>query len=131
MMLYNEYRMKYVRCINNRAYLRFKGELPIDDVTDLTVGHIYKVVPPTAEEQQLGHLRVIEDTGEDYLFPDSYFEPVAVTKEALVANEAAITVHLAPILKDVLRAEALAANKPISALLRDWIDERLDLPEPA
>lgn len=123
--------MKYVRCINNQAYLYFKDEPPIDDVTDLTIGHVYKVVPITAEERQRGHLRVVDDTGEDYLFPASYFEPVAISQEALVAHEAAVTVHLAPLLRDILRAEALAANKSISALLRDWIDERLDLPEPA
>lgn len=123
--------MKYVRCIKNQAYVRFKDESALDDVTDLTIGHIYKVVPITAEERQRGHLRVVDDTGEDYLFPASYFEPVAISQEAMVVNDAAITVHLAPLLRDILRAEALAANKSVSALLRDWIDERLDLPEPA
>lgn len=34
-------------------------------------------------------------------------------------------------LKNVLRAEALAANKSVSALLREWAEERLDLPVPA
>jgi hypothetical protein len=29
----------------------------------------------------------------------------------------------------VLHAEAVAARKSISALLREWIDERLDFPE--
>jgi hypothetical protein len=39
-----------------------------------------------------------------------------------------VTVHLDPYLKGVLHAEAVAAGKSISALLREWIDERLDLP---
>lgn len=123
--------MKYVRCIKNQAYVHFKDEPPVDDVTDLTIGHIYKVAPMTAGERERGHLRVVDDTGEDYLFPAGYFEPVAISQEVLVANDAAVTVHLAPLLKDILRAEALAANKSISALLREWIDERLDLPEAA
>jgi hypothetical protein len=40
-------------------------------------------------------------------------------------------VHLDPYLKGVLHAEAIAAKKSISALLREWIDERLDLPATA
>lgn len=118
----------YVRCINNKAYLHHKGEPPVDDVTDLTIGHIYKVLPPTANEQALGHIRVIDDTGEDYLFPASYFEPVVLDKEALATADETITVHVSPLIKAILRAEALAAHKPMSALIRAWLDERLDLP---
>ena len=118
----------YVRCINNKAYLHHKGQPPVDDVTDLTIGHIYKVLPPTANEQALGHIRVIDDTGEDYLFPASYFEPVVLDKEALSTTDDTITVHVSPLIKAILRAEALAARKPMSALIRAWLDERLDLP---
>ena len=118
----------YVRCINNKAYLHHKGQPPVDDVTDLTIGHIYKVLPPTANEQALGHIRVIDDTGEDYLFPASYFEPVVLDKEALATTDDTITVHVSPLIKAILRAEALAAHKPMSALIRAWLDERLDLP---
>lgn len=39
------------------------------------------------------------------------------------------TLRLDEITKGVLHAEAVAAKKSISALLREWIDERLDLPE--
>lgn len=38
------------------------------------------------------------------------------------------TIHLDPLTKDILRAEGIAAKKLVSALLREWIDERLDLP---
>ncbi len=38
------------------------------------------------------------------------------------------TVRLNSLLKAILRAEALAAQTSVSALLRAWIDERLDLP---
>jgi hypothetical protein len=33
-----------------------------------------------------------------------------------------------PLLRDILQAEALAHGKSVSALLRQWIEERLDLP---
>ena len=118
----------YVRCINNKAYLHHKGEPPVDDVTDLTIGHVYKVLPPTANEQELGHVRVIDDTGEDYLFPASYFAPIVLDDEALATTDATITVHVSPLIKAILRAEALAAHKPMSALIRTWMDEHLDLP---
>jgi hypothetical protein len=39
-----------------------------------------------------------------------------------------VTAHLPPWLKGVLYAEAVAADKPVSALLREWIEDRLDLP---
>ena len=38
------------------------------------------------------------------------------------------TIHLDALTKDILRAEAIAARKSVSALLCNWIDERLDLP---
>ncbi|MFN8492550.1 MAG: hypothetical protein U0350_33420 [Caldilineaceae bacterium] len=123
--------MNYVRCINNKAYLHHKGEPPVDDVTDLTIGHIYKLLPLTEAEKALGQIRVIDNTGEDYLFPASYFEPVEAGNGPVTGVSEALTVHLDPILKGILRAEALAAKKPMSALLRQWIDERLDLPERA
>lgn len=117
----------YVRCINNKAYLHHKGEPPVDDVTDLTIGHVYKVLPPSESEQELGHVRVIDDTGEDYLFPASYFVPVVLDDEAMAATDATITVHVSPLIKAILRAEALAAHKPMSALIRSLVDEHLDL----
>jgi hypothetical protein len=39
-----------------------------------------------------------------------------------------VTVHLPTYVKGILHAEAIAAHKSVSALLREWIDERLDLP---
>ena len=38
------------------------------------------------------------------------------------------TIYLDALTKDILRAEAITAKKSMSALLREWIDERLDLP---
>lgn len=62
-----------------------------------------------------------------YLYDKGRFEPVEYNSGRLGASEA-VTLHVDPVLRDILRAEALAAQKSVSALLREWIDERLDLP---
>jgi hypothetical protein len=105
--------MSYVRCINNRGY-----------EASLTIGAIYKVLPDNSDRVSL---RVIDNDGEDYLYDSSRFEPIEYDDAQANATEV-ITVHLDPMLKGILRAEALAAQKSVSALLREWIDERLDLP---
>ncbi|MEW5719345.1 MAG: hypothetical protein AB1817_12000 [Chloroflexota bacterium] len=74
-------------------------------------------------------VRVIDNDGEDYLYDSSYFESV----DLRVANKqelglSALTIHLPPVVKSILQAEALADHKSASALVRAWIDERLDLP---
>jgi hypothetical protein len=119
--------MTYVRCIDNSAYIQLKdAPLPDEELSSLTVGHIYKALPATTDDMRLGELRVIDNEGEDYLYPVSYFAPITMDGHAEASE--AVTVHLDAITKGILRAEAIAAKKSISALLRDWIDERLDLP---
>jgi hypothetical protein len=120
--------MNYVQCINNQAYLHFKDEPLRNEPTSLTIGRIYKTLPLTQHEREHGWLRVIDDTGEDYLFPATYFESVDISQAALTDVSSTVTLHLSPVLKGILHAEALAANKSVSALLRKWLDERLDLP---
>ena len=119
--------MKYVRCINNKSYIQHRSE-PIHDeeLVSLTVGRVYKALTPTEDELRLGELRVIDNEGEDYLYPSDYFAPV--THDAQREPTETATIHLDPLTKDILRAEAITAKKSISALLREWIDERLDLP---
>lgn len=47
---------------------------------DLDLHKLYAVVPdPTAASQ--GMLRVIDESGEDYLYPGEYFAPVEVSDE--------------------------------------------------
>lgn len=104
--------MSYVRCIDNTGY-----------EVSLTLGQVYKTLPYTSDEVSL---RVIDNEGEDYLYDASRFAPVEFTGEA---SESTITVHVPAYLKGVLHAEALAAHKSVSALVREWLDERLDLPE--
>ena len=111
----------YVRCLKNQTL--FSDDTATDFAPHLIKGQIYKVAPP--EKNDTGMLRVIDGSGEDYLYPKSYFEPF-VPNGGEVSES--VTVHLDPYLKGVLHAEAIVARKSISALLRDWIDERLDLP---
>jgi hypothetical protein len=117
--------MSYVRCINNKAYIQWPDQ-PFDpnETTTLTIGKIYKVAPPEPNDGDMW--RVYDDTSEDYLFPPSYFEPYEPNGDAEIA--AAVTVHLSAYQRNLLHAEALASGKSVSALMREWIDERLDLP---
>ena len=76
-------------------------------------------------------IRVIDESfGEPgseqgYMFPMRYFEPLDTSNGKL--ND--VTVRVPAYIKDILHAEAVASDKSISSLVRDWIDERLDLPE--
>ncbi len=102
--------MSYVRCLNNKGY-----------EASLTIGKVYKTLP-TSEQNTL---RVIDNEGEDYLYDINRFEMLSLHEER---TSETLTVHLDSVTKGILHAEALAAQKSISALLREWIDERLDLP---
>jgi len=51
---------KYALCVENR------------DCEDLEKRKIYQVLPDE-EAQKEGYLRVIDESGEDYLYPASYF----------------------------------------------------------
>ncbi len=64
---------QFVICVDNQ------------DCEDLEKRKIYCVLPDSAAEKE-GYLRVIDESGADYLYPSSYFIPVQVsrkTKEAL------------------------------------------------
>jgi hypothetical protein len=120
--------MRYVRCINNRGFIADQnGELFDETIADLVVGEVYKVVPPSDNDGEF--LRVVDDSGEDYLYPTTYFEPFEPQK--MTTRRRPAVVHLDEFTRGVLRAEAVAARKSISALLREWVEERLDLPEAA
>jgi hypothetical protein len=119
--------MKYVRCLNNRAYIRFKDSPPSNEtLTELTVGSVYKVMPD-AEATLAGTIRVIDDSGEDYLYPTEYFEPIDLNSVSPNGSDS-LTIHIDGLTKAVLRAEAVAAGMSMSALVRECIDKHLDLP---
>ncbi len=120
----------YVRCLDNRQYLSHASLQDDPIIHDLVIGRVYKALPDSQEEQ-LGYLRIVDESGEDYTFPAVYFERIDVQAQDDKSIDAQITIHLNGLDKAVLRAEALAAQKSISALVREWIEERLDLPQAA
>ena len=74
----NESTLEFVVCINNEGY-----------PASLELHKIYRLVPDevaTADDD----LRVIDESGEDYLYPASYFAPIkvpaAVEKSLLSAS---------------------------------------------
>jgi hypothetical protein len=48
---------------------------------DLEKRKIYKVIPDK-EASKEGYLRVVDESGEDYLYPESYFVIVQLPKQA-------------------------------------------------
>lgn len=59
----------FVVCINNQSY-----------PASLELHKIYRVVPdPDAVAD--GDIRVIDESGEDYLYPANYFTPIQVPAE--------------------------------------------------
>jgi len=58
-------RAKFVICLRN------------DDCIDLEVRKVYPVLPDAAAAKD-GYLRVVDESGEDYLYPANYFVPVEV-----------------------------------------------------
>lgn len=120
--------MTYLRCVSNGGFIWQQGKLLDETLVSLTVGKLYKAVATTPAERERGFVRVIDNSGEDYLYPTTRFEPVAVNGNLHdAAATATLTAHVPPLLRDILQAEALANGKSLSALLREWIEERLDL----
>jgi hypothetical protein len=92
-------------------------------------GDIRKILPTNEMERKSGLLRVIDNECEDYLYDASYFRPMGFG----MATDpdpgfTSMTIQISQSTKAILQAEALAAHKSTSALVREWLDERLDLP---
>jgi hypothetical protein len=62
--------IRYMMCINTGAY---------ED--DLKLRTVYRVIPDEGAAQS-NYVRIIDETGEDYLYPQSYFVPVEIPHEA-------------------------------------------------
>jgi hypothetical protein len=60
---------KFVVCIRN------------DECEDLEPRKVYQVLPDRKASQD-GYLRVVDESGEDYLYPESYFVPVTLSATA-------------------------------------------------
>jgi len=64
-------RHRYVLCVRNRGYL-----------AALEVRKVYRTLSDDAAQRR-GFVRVIDESGEDYLYPEAYFLPIEVPREAL------------------------------------------------
>ncbi len=60
-----------------RRNTRFVICLRNDECVDLEVRKVYPVLPDAAAAKD-GYLRVVDESGEDYLYPANYFVPVEV-----------------------------------------------------
>jgi hypothetical protein len=63
--------MKFVVCVSKEGFGDFSAD-------DLTLGRLYEVQSPTDSH---GMLRIIDDSGEDFLYPESLFESVEVQQK--------------------------------------------------
>jgi hypothetical protein len=72
---------RFAVCIDNSAY-----------PDDLKVRTIYQVLPDESAPRS-NYLRVIDETGKDYLYPAHLFVPIEVPLEAQKALMAAPTQH--------------------------------------
>jgi hypothetical protein len=61
---------RFAICVNNSEY-----------PASLELHKIYRVLPDTDAEQD-GDLRVVDESGEDYLYPAEYFVVIEVPREA-------------------------------------------------
>jgi hypothetical protein len=109
--------LHYVRCVRN-------GE----NKASLFVGRVYRSLPISAQEERSGMLRIVDNEGEDYLYPADWFEAIPM-RDLLADQSDALTVHLNPLTKVAVRDLANKRGITMSALVREWIDEQLDLPE--
>ena len=60
---------RYVVCVHN------------EDAEDLQLRMVYRTLPDDTAFSD-GYLRVIDDSGEDYLYPLDYFVPVSLPRSA-------------------------------------------------
>lgn len=120
----NTQRPQYVRCLNNQPYVGYADQpVPKKPLASLIVGAVYKVALPAENDSELW--RVIDETGEDYLYPARYFEPLDLADPTVET----ITVRVPAWLKGILHAEAVASGRSMSELIRAWLTERQTLAE--
>ena len=62
-------RIQFALCIDNT------------DAEDLEKGKVYQVLVDSKAKRS-GYLRVIDESKEDYLYPESYFAPIELPGEA-------------------------------------------------
>jgi hypothetical protein len=104
-------KQRFVKCLTNQG-----------DSLSLTPGQFYRTLPDQAEAH--GMLRVVDNTGEDYLFDADLFEEVNDLSGWLADLSVSVTVPMKAALYQIASQRGIS----MSALVREWLDERLDLP---
>jgi len=86
-----------VRCINNDGLHQAEGSsewINVPNSGDLTIGKIYQVI---AVEN--GYYRIIDDSGEDYLYPAAMFEIIRDEQQVNIRIERSIFEKISQIAK--------------------------------
>ena len=60
-----------------------------EECEDLEIRKIYRILPDATAARE-GYVRVIDESGEDYLYPESYFVPVRLPQKAQRAVAATV-----------------------------------------
>ncbi len=60
---------------------------------DLELRKLYEVIDDAASEQR-GHLRIVDESGEDYVYPEEFFAAVEVSEETERALATAARVQI-------------------------------------
>ena len=68
-MIAHKTEQKYALCLRN------------EDCEDLEVRKVYVVLPDTQAEKE-GYIRVVDESGDDYLYPEAYFAFVRLPRIA-------------------------------------------------
>jgi hypothetical protein len=68
-MITKQQEQKFALCLKN------------DNCEDLEVRKIYRIIPDEGASRD-GYLRIIDESGEDYLYPESYFVFVKLPRKA-------------------------------------------------
>jgi hypothetical protein len=97
-------------------YVASKG-----DSLSVTPGQYYQVLPDKAEAQDM--LRIVDNTGEDYLYEREFFEEVTDLSGLLTE----LSISLSVPMKAALLQAASQRGISMAALVRQWLDERLDM----
>ena len=73
--------MKFVVCVSREGF----GDFSTDD---LTLGRLYEVLAPADSH---GMLKIMDDSGEDFLYPESLFETIEVEPKTATRLHAVLT----------------------------------------
>jgi hypothetical protein len=60
---------RFVLCVRN------------EECPDLELRKLYRMLPDKRAQRD-GFLRVVDESGEDYLYPESYFTPIRLARKA-------------------------------------------------